>query len=362
MLTLLLDLTPLIPAHSTIILGLSGGPDSVFLLHQLVLTQQTHPFKIVAAHLDHQWHPASKAAREFCARLCQQLQSHTDSPLRLTFISKSISDLDFQPKNNGSLEDRGRQYRRYFFQQLAQQYQPARIWLAHHADDQIETVLLRLIRGTSLTGLTGMQAEHSGYVRPLLHLPKAEILAYLAQHQLPFFTDPTNSSPAYLRNRLRQQAIPALQACDPRFAANFLRSIAQLQASEQFLAQHTQQVLQQLLRCPNQGTVLDSQPGEGAGPKPVSSNPGSASAKQVSPAPQKQPTAPQLNLAGWRALDPYLQKRVLLQWLQQAGVQFTLTEKFLQELLRFLLHANPHAIHQFNHWQMVKRAGYAQIV
>ncbi|HLB40213.1 MAG TPA: tRNA lysidine(34) synthetase TilS [Candidatus Babeliales bacterium] len=410
----MLQVTPtlirLIPTNTTVILGLSGGPDSVFLLHQLILAQQTHHFTIVAAHLDHQWHPASKAAQEFCARLCQQLQSHIDynntlrskstlatslpaslcelcrtgdfssglpgealrhamllpgstdsyaghgrskseaksgrarentpylgilsshsakselndiskdTSAKLIFISKTISELDFQPKLTGSREDLGRQYRRYFFTQLAQQYQPARIWLAHHADDQIETVLTRFIRGSSLTGLTGMQTEAGLYVRPLLHLTKATILEYLAHHQLTYFTDPTNSSPAYLRNRLRHTAIPALQACDNRFSANVQRSIAQLQASEQFLATHTQQVLQQLL-C---GTKLD--------------------------------------LTGWRALDPYLQKRVLLQWLLQAGVKFTLTEKFLQELIRFLQHANTHSQHQIGNWSVIKRAGYAEVI
>ena len=302
----------LIPAESTVILGLSGGPDSVFLLHQLIILQKSHEFKLVAAHLDHEWHAESYQAREFCAQLCTNLP--------VTFITKTISQLNFKPKQTGSQEDLGRQYRRYFLEQLALEDRPAKIWLAHHLDDQIETFILRLIRGASLTGLTGIKAQTGLYIHPLLQLTKLEILNYLETNKISYFTDPTNSSLDYLRNKIRQTVLPALYQTDARFQHNFQRSLTKLQASEQFITQHTNNIYQQIIT-----------------PKYL------------------------LDLKKFNTLEHYLQTRILLHWLCQSGVKFTLTEKFLAEILRFLQHPNPTKNHQLGAWQISKKAGLAQI-
>lgn len=358
----------LIPAESTVILGLSGGPDSVFLLHQLIILQKSHEFKLVAAHLDHEWHAESYQAREFCANVIQSLteksntQTTQDSPhlaasaiaesddrstLRspaklyakpgsnstqrqrsmniskgpdITFITKTISQLNFKPKQTGSQEDLGRQYRRYFLEQLALEDRPAKIWLAHHLDDQIETFILRLIRGASLTGLTGIKAQTGLYIHPLLQLTKLEILNYLETNKLSYFTDPTNSSLDYLRNKIRQTVLPALYQTDARFQHNFQRSLTKLQASEQFITQHISNIYQQVIT-----------------PKYL------------------------LDLKKFNTLEHYLQTKILLHWLCQSGVKFTLTEKFLAEILRFLQHPNPTKSHQLGAWQISKKAGLAQI-
>ncbi len=301
-----------IPTDSTVIIGLSGGPDSVFLLHQLIILQKTHNFQIIAAHLDHEWHTESYQAREFCIQLCTSLP--------VTFISKTISQLNFKPKQTGSQEDLGRQYRRYFFEQLAAEHTPAKIWLAHHLDDQIETFILRLIRGASLTGLTGIKTHTGLYIHPLLQLTKLEILSYLTINKLNYFTDPTNSSLDYLRNKIRQTVLPALAQTDPRFKQNFNRSLTKLQASEQFITRHTSKIYQQVIT-----------------PEYL------------------------LNLKLFNNLENYLQARVLLHWLCQSGVKFTLSEKFLAEILRFLQHPNSTKSHKLGTWQISKKAGFAQI-
>jgi tRNA(Ile)-lysidine synthase len=310
--TLQTNFKALIPAESTVTLGLSGGPDSVFLLHQLIILQKSHNFQLIAAHLDHEWHSESYQAREFCAQLCANLQA--------TFITKTISQLKFKPKQTGSQEDLGRQYRRYFFEQLALEYRPAKIWLAHHLDDQIETFILRLIRGASLTGLTGIKTQAGLYIHPLLQLTKLDILNYLEINNISYFIDPTNSSLDYLRNKIRQTVLPTLYQSDPRFQQNFQRSLTKLQASEQFIAQHTANIYQQIIT-----------------PKY------------------------QLNLTKFNLLESYLQTRVLLHWLCQSGVKFTLTEKFLAEILRFLRHPNATSSHQLGTWLISKKAGFAQI-
>lgn len=344
--TLQTNFKALIPADSTVILGLSGGPDSVFLLHQLTILQKSHNFQIVAAHLDHEWHSESYQAREFCKNIIQALLERASTPIikhcshlgtlsnsaqrqrsmniskgpDVTFISQTISQLNFTPKQTGSQEDLGRQYRRYFFEQLALEYRPAKIWLAHHLDDQIETFILRLARGTSLTGLTGIKTQTGLYIHPLLQLTKLDILNYLASNNISYFTDPTNSSLDYLRNKVRQTVLPALYQADSRFQQNFNRSLTKLQASEQFITSCTSKIYAQVIT------------------------------------PEYQ-----LDLKKFNLLESYLQTRVLLHWLCQAGIKFTLTEKFLAEILRFLQHPNPTKTHQLGHWQISKKAGLAQI-
>ncbi len=310
----------LIPAESTVIIGLSGGPDSVFLLHQLIILQKTHNFQIIAAHLDHEWHPESYQAREFCAQLCLELGINSQDKQKLVLVTKTINQLNFRPKQTGSQEDLGRQYRRYFFEQLVVEYAPAKIWLGHHLDDQIETFILRLIRGASLTGLTGIKTQTGLYIHPLLQLTKLEILSYLTINKLNYFTDPTNSSLDYLRNKIRQSVLPALYQADSRFKQNFNRSLTKLQASEQFITRHTSKIYQQVIT-----------------PEYL------------------------LNLKLFNNLENYLQARVLLHWLCQSGVKFTLSEKFLAEILRFLQHPNSTKSHQLGTWQISKKAGFAQI-
>lgn len=318
--TLQTNFKALIPAGSTVVLGLSGGPDSVFLLNQLVTLQKNYNFQIIAAHLDHEWHSNSHQAREFCAKLCLELGIDFQSKQKLIFVAKTISQLDFKPKQTGSQEDLGRQYRRYFFEQLAAEYTPAKIWLAHHLDDQIETFILRLIRGASLTGLTGIKTHNGLYIHPLLQLTKLDILNYLETNKINYFIDPTNSSLDYLRNKIRQTVLPALYQADPRFQQNFTRSLTKLQDSELFITQNTHKIYQKIITSEYQ-----------------------------------------LDLNKFKTLENYLQTRVLLHWLCQAGVKFTVSEKFLAEILRFLQHPNPTKSHQLGTWQISKKSGLAQI-
>jgi tRNA(Ile)-lysidine synthase len=176
---------PYLTPNSTIIVGFSGGPDSVCLLTLLAQLQQELNLTIIAAHLDHQWRPESGQDAAWCKEFCQQLAN-------VLFIAQASSSLNISIKYNGSKEELGRKLRRNFFQQLAQKHNANHIALANHLDDQLETFFIRLIRGGSVTGLAGMQQQDGLYVRPLLHVSKQEILDFLQQHRIPFLTDATN--------------------------------------------------------------------------------------------------------------------------------------------------------------------------
>lgn len=281
----------LIAPHTKIIIGLSGGPDSIFLLHLLAELAPKNNLTLIAAHLDHEWRTNSWQD----AALCTQVTSD----LGIELIVKKRSALTgFNQKFNGSLEEQGRHLRRFFFEQLAQERNADCIALGHHLQDQQETFFIRLARGSSLTGLTIMQPNAHGYIRPLLETNKDELLAFLAEKQLPFATDSTNDADTFLRNRIRKQILPALDQCDARFNQNFLKTITRLQEAEQTLAQITQEHFERL------SSYHDD--------------------------------------ARWIAIDQFftltthLQDRILMHWLITHGITFPLSHRFLQEAKRFL--------------------------
>jgi len=306
----------LINAGETIIIGLSGGPDSVFLLHALKTLQEKYNLKLIAAHLNHEWRTQAGDDATLCQQLCKQL----DIPL----VSTTKTKLNFTPKPDpGSQEARGRMMRRYFFEQVRQQYNAQSIALAHHRKDQEETFFIRLIRGTTLDGLTSMKPRDGYYIRPLLGIDKAPILAYLHEHNIAFATDVTNVSQSHLRNRIRMQVIPALQACDARFDDNFERTIEHLQKANDFIKRTTAHALFHCL--------------------------------------EKKDTYQKLKLAHFFAADPFLQPRMLIEWLRMHGVPFILTQSFIAEILKFLTseHGGTHTMHHT--WKIVKSKGYAHI-
>ena len=151
----------LIAESSKIILGLSGGPDSIYLLHKLASLRNTGTIKeLIAAHLDHEWRQDSAKDVAFCKQACKSLN--------VPFVSKKLSELNLSFK--GSPEEIGRNARRYFLEQIRTKHNADLIALGHHLQDQEETFFIRLIRGTSLSGLCAMWPKKGFYIRPLLQM------------------------------------------------------------------------------------------------------------------------------------------------------------------------------------------------
>ncbi len=302
----------LVKPNQTIVVGFSGGPDSTFLLHYFMHIKTKYNLTIIAAHLDHEWRTSSFDDKLFCEKFCKKNT--------VPFIAARASELGVKQKKGGSKEELGRTLRRAFFQYVKDKYQADSIALAHHLDDQLETFFIRLLRGASITGLSAMRARHDDYIRPLLCLQKQEILAYLEQHHIPFVIDPTNISPEFLRNRIRLSLIPALEAVDKRYYTNIQKTIINLQETDKFLQKLAQQKLAE---------ITDD--------------------KQT------------LNIKKFLALDIFLQKLVLTQWLYSAQVSFTLTNKFIDEILRFFSNTKS-TTHTFNQWSIIKKRGQATII
>jgi tRNA(Ile)-lysidine synthase len=219
-------------------LGLSGGVDSVVLLHLCQQLLQHHPdyqkHQLIAVHFNHGLQPEADSWAEFCQRLCQSYKvPYLSYNLDLTNkIQQQLLTAD------ASLENLARNERYKIWRQLLNADNC--LLLAHHANDQAETILYRLLRGTGLTGLAGMQPVTAYYgsqiMRPLLNIPKAEIVSYAAAHSLEYVADPSNYDNKFSRNFLRNQVIPLLETRWPAVLANINRAGALAHAANSYIS------------------------------------------------------------------------------------------------------------------------------
>lgn len=200
--------TGILKGVEQIVVGLSGGADSVCLLRVLQELQHVFDFRLQAVHVNHQIRGEEALQDEnFSKELCRKLQ------IPFQTVTRNVPEL--ATKQGISEEEAGRQVRYQAFEELAKQLEEQGscvcIAVAHHQNDQAETVLHHLCRGTDLAGLAGMPAKNGRVIRPLLCLKRSEIEDYLQSIQQNYVMDSTNKELRYTRNRLRNQILPALE-------------------------------------------------------------------------------------------------------------------------------------------------------
>lgn len=208
-------------AGETIVVGVSGGADSVALLDILATLGAEKGFRVVAAHLDHSLRCDSAGDASFCGELCQRL----GVPLRA-----AVADVRGRARReHGGIEEAARLERYAFLRSVKEHEGAVAIAVAHTRDDQAETFLLRLLRGAGSTGLAAMRARSGDLVRPLLAVSRADVLDHLRSRGLVWSEDPTNADPALLRTRVRRELLPYLeQRFNPRVREALARSAALL--------------------------------------------------------------------------------------------------------------------------------------
>lgn len=205
------------PQQHAIIIGVSGGPDSAALLH--VLTRLLPTENLIVAHLDHGLRPTSAAEATRVADMAKDMRCHT-----------SRVDVDHLARDRKlTLEEAGRIARYDFLASVAQQEGTPYIAVGHHADDQVETVLMHILRGSGLTGLRGMSPAsvlpgHPGFwlLRPLLGTTRAEIENYCVENDLNPIHDKSNADKTFARNRLRHDLLPELERHNPQIRQRLL--------------------------------------------------------------------------------------------------------------------------------------------
>lgn len=212
----------LLPEGELILCALSGGRDSVALLHFL----KEHGFLVAAAHFDHHLRPDSPVDAKFCRQLCREWNIPC-------YVGEGR--VGEQP---GNTEANARAARYAFLEETAAQTGAAVIATAHNADDNLETVLLHLTRGCGLNGLTGIRPRWGRVVRPMLKTPRAAVDEYVEEFSLPFREDATNADTAYVRNRLRHQVLPVLRSVNPKVAEAVGRMTETLREDQEFLIKH----------------------------------------------------------------------------------------------------------------------------
>lgn len=231
------------PQGGTILCAVSGGRDSVCLLHYLCSLREKCGFAVAAAHYNHRMRPTAQRDQDFVAELCRAL----DVPLYV-----GAGDVYAIAKERGlGVEETGRILRYDYLKEVADAIGAQRIATAHHQDDQAETVLLNLLRGTGPEGLRGIPAVRGRLIRPLLDTPREEIEAYLARHGLGHVEDETNDSLAFTRNRLRKNVMPELEKIHPAMRRNIARAAAIVGREDRFLNSLAAEYL------PPEGTELD---------------------------------------------------------------------------------------------------------
>ncbi len=197
----------IIRPHESIFIGCSGGPDSVALFYLLKIFSPVWNLKL---HLLHFNHGLRGAEAKKDADFVKSLGMKWKVPVSVG----QASVLKIAKKRKISLEEAAREARYAFFIQMAKKYNVSKIALAHHQDDQAETVLMRMIQGTGLAGLCGIrrlfQMDRTQFVRPLLDFSRKEIIQYLLENKISFRKDKSNQSPRFLRNRIRLHLMPQL--------------------------------------------------------------------------------------------------------------------------------------------------------
>ena len=191
-----------------VIVAVSGGPDSMALLHVLWELSDRLGLTLDVAGVDHGLRPA--AADEL------ELVHARAEALGLPFVGLAVDVA--RHRRGAGLQDAARRARLGALTALATERDACRVALGHQADDQAETVLFRIVRGTGLAGLRGIPYRREPFVRPLLDLPRAEILRYLRRRSIPFVDDPSNADLRFARARIRHRHLPALAEENPRVA------------------------------------------------------------------------------------------------------------------------------------------------
>ena len=200
-----IDQKNLINKNDKILIALSGGPDSVFLLHFLNNFKRRFKIELGALHVNHRLRGNNADDDEkFCKKICKELG--------IEYFSVKKNVKSFATRKKISLEEAGREIRYSVLKSIAAQNKYNKIATAHNANDNAETVLLNLIKGTGIKGISGIAVKRNNIIRPVICLNKDEILNFLEQRKLNYKIDETNFSSDYERNFIRNEIIPIVKS------------------------------------------------------------------------------------------------------------------------------------------------------
>ena len=236
----------LLTHQKPVIVGVSGGTDSVALLHILV----SLGYDCIIAHCNfHLRTDESNRDEDFVRNLSKAM--------KLPYYHIDFETVEYSEKHGISIEMAARDLRYNWFYKLLDTLQAQAIAVAHHADDSIETMLMNLVRGTGLRGLTGIPARNKKVVRPLLCTTRLELEAYLIQHDLEHVEDSTNASVDYQRNKFRNEVLPLLEEINPAVRHTLYNTLGHIEGSLTVYQEAIDKIKQKITQKENDSIKID---------------------------------------------------------------------------------------------------------
>ncbi len=223
---------------TVVVLGCSYGPDSMALFHLLLEKRKEVPFKLVIAHVNHNKRRASQKEKEELESICER-------------VGVPFEYMKIENYGEDNFHNEARKIRYRFFEDICQKYGANYLMTAHHADDLMETILMRIVRGATLSGYAGFskKVDYPNYqlVRPLYEVTKTEILDYCKKNHVPYAIDQSNFKSVYTRNRYRKKILPFLKKEDKNVHIHFIQFHKKLMEASKFIEQETNRIYEKIV-------------------------------------------------------------------------------------------------------------------
>lgn len=231
----------LIQAKDKIVLGVSGGPDSLFMLQILNKLKEELKFDIVVAHINHMLREEAESEEEFVKAFCQKID--------IEFYSKRIDVEKYANNNKIGLEEAGRKVRYEFFEEIKEKTNSNKIAIAHNKNDKVETIIMHLLRGSGISGLQGIEPIKEGkIIRPIIEIERGKIERYCEENQLEPCIDKSNFENKYTRNKIRNVVIPYIkQEFNPNIVETITRLSEIITDENQYLVKQTEKTYKEIL-------------------------------------------------------------------------------------------------------------------
>lgn len=208
----------LIKANDKIVLGVSGGPDSLFMLNILNNLKEKLHIKLVVAHINHMIRDEADSEEQFVKAFCKKIN--------VEFYSKRIEVEKYANNNKIGLEEAGRKIRYEFFEEVCEQTGSNKIAVAHNKNDKVETMIMHILRGSGISGLQGIQPQtNNKIIRPIIEIERKDIEKYCEENNLEPRIDKSNFDNSYTRNKIRNVVIPYIKQ---EFNPNFIETMTRL--------------------------------------------------------------------------------------------------------------------------------------
>lgn len=239
----------LIAEGDKIVVGVSGGSDSITLLYLLNKYKEKFKIKIYVCHINHLIRKDSTEDEQYVENLCKKME--------IPFFKKRVEVEKLSKKLKVGTEEAGRIVRYEFFQEIAKNENANKIAVAHNMNDNAETMILNLIRGTGLSGLEGITASDREIIRPLINSKKTDINNFCIENNIEYKVDSTNKENIYRRNIIRNELIPKVEEINPNIIETLSRTSKIIKENNDFIKEITEKTFENIALIKEQSVEFD---------------------------------------------------------------------------------------------------------